>query len=462
MIPAPFRHPAFAGYFGVSRKDITPPDGIYARHWGAARTDIYHGVHHPLTLTAMTFQDAERSQPPLALVSMDFCVWRSPLLEGKSLLDAAAQAGFSSDRTILSLTHTHSAAHISPTLIEFAGGHLIPDYLRQLEQTLEQALCECHDGAQLGIMETHWGNCSLATNRDMRNPEGKGFLVGWNESGETDKTLLIARITRQEDGTPLGILINYACHPTILAWENTKTSPDFLGSMRDVVEAETGAPTVFLQGASGELAPRHQYTGDTNVADRAGRCLGHAVLSTLFEMQTPGQELRFDGSVDSGANLGWWREYPRSQLPSQITTRQFETPLPLLSNLPTVEQLEQEIASCQDPVLQERLQRLLRRQQSLGDANPYPSPHRLWRLGDILLVSTCHEAYSILQKTLRGVASPFPLFVTTLAGDGISSYLPPKQLYSEDIYTVNVTPFAPGCLEQMTENIIQELRAITQ
>jgi len=460
MKPAPFTHPAFAGIFGVSRKDITPPAGIYARHWGAARTNTYRGVHHPLTLTAITFQDPEKSQPPLALVSMDFCVWRSPLLEGKSLMAAANRAGFSPAQTILSLTHSHSAAHISPTLTDFEGGHLIPDYLRQVEQTLELALSECQQNAQLGVMETHQGHCSLATNRDMRDPNGKGFLVGWNESGETDTTLLIGRITRP-DGTHLGTVINYACHPTILAWENTQTSPDFLGGMREVVEKETHAPTLFLQGASGELAPRHQYTSDTAVADRAGQCLGHAVLSTLFEMQKPGKELRFEGAVDSGANLGWWREHSRSQLPTQMIDRQFQTDLPLLSNLPTAAQLEDQIASCQDPVLAERLQRLLRRQQSLGDKDPYPSPHQLWRLGNILLFSTCHEAYSVLQKTLRSIANPLPLFVATLASGGISSYLPPKDLYAEEIYTVKVTPFAPGCLEQMIENAGQEIRSIT-
>jgi hypothetical protein len=460
MSLSPFAHPAFAGYFGLCRKNITPPEGIYARHWGAARTNTYQGVHHPLTLTAITFQDPAKAQPPLALVSLDFCVWRSPLLEGHRLMAAATRAGFPPDRTVLTLTHTHSAAHISPTLEGFEGGHLIPDYLKHVEQTLEQALHECQRNAQLGILETHLGSCSLATNRDLRDPNGKRFLVGWNKAGETDTTLLVGRITRQ-DGAPLGTLINYACHPTILAWENTQTSPDFLGSMREVLEKETGVPSLFLQGASGELAPRHQYTGNTEVADRAGRCLGYAVLSTLFEMQTPGQELHFEGAVESGANLAWWRERPRRQLPEQLIARSFATPLPLLGHLASAAELEEQIDSCRNPVLEERLQRLLRRQQSLGGQDPYPSPHKLWRLGDILLLSICHEAYSILQKNLRNAARPFPLLVATIASDGISSYLPPGPLYDEDIYTVDVTPFARGCLEQVIENATREIRSIT-
>ena len=48
-------------------------------------------------------------------------------------------------------------------------------------------------------------------------------------------------------------MVNYACHPTTLAWENTLISPDFPGAMREVVERATAAPCVFLQGASGDL-----------------------------------------------------------------------------------------------------------------------------------------------------------------------------------------------------------------
>ena len=54
----------------------------------------------------------------------------------------------------------------------------------------------------------------------------------------------------------LGTIVNYACHPTTLAWQNTLISPDYVGALRQAVEEQTGAPCVFLQGASGDLGPR--------------------------------------------------------------------------------------------------------------------------------------------------------------------------------------------------------------
>jgi hypothetical protein len=85
-------------------------------------------------------------------------------------------------------------------------------------------------------------------------------------------------------------------------------SPDYIGMARIIVEAETKAPMLFLQGASGELSPRNQYSGDTALADRNGAMLGHAIMSTLKAMQSPGCGLKWNGIVESGALLGEWNE----------------------------------------------------------------------------------------------------------------------------------------------------------
>src|SRR6202008_789756 len=101
-------------------------------------------------------------------------------------------------------------------------------------------------------------------------------------------------------------VVNYACHPTTLAWDNTLISPDFPGALREVVEQATGAPCVFLQGASGDLGPRQGFVGDTAVADRNGRQPGFAVLAALEALPPPASRFAYTGSVVSGATLGSW------------------------------------------------------------------------------------------------------------------------------------------------------------
>src|SRR3954467_9495155 len=110
--------------------------------------------------------------------------------------------------------------------------------------------------------------------------ENGRIVCGLNQVAPADDTVVVGRVSSAGDGRVLATIVNYACHPTTLAWENTLISPDYIGAMREVVEANTaGALCLFLQGASGELGPAHQYVGDTAVADQHGRRLGYSALA---------------------------------------------------------------------------------------------------------------------------------------------------------------------------------------
>jgi hypothetical protein len=103
------------------------------------------------------------------------------------------------------------------------------------------------------------GRCALGTHRDFW--DGSQFVCGHNPGVPVDDTVVVARVTA-DDGNPIATVVNYACHPTTLAWDNTLISPDYIGAMRELVERETGAPCLFLQGASGEIGPREGFVGD--------------------------------------------------------------------------------------------------------------------------------------------------------------------------------------------------------
>lgn len=56
------------------------------------------------------------------------------------------------------------------------------------------------------------------------------------------------------DGKPLATIVHYACHPTIMAWDNQWFTTDYPGMVRQVVEREAGGTCLFLQGATGAFA----------------------------------------------------------------------------------------------------------------------------------------------------------------------------------------------------------------
>ena len=450
-----FKHPSYKGIIGAARVDITPPIGIYAKNWGAANHDTMEGIHRPLTATALTI--CEEGDEPLVLLSLDLGWWRRRKDEWalrRSLLEALQ---LNAARVIINFTHTHAGPAICPDDADRPGGELINPYLELLSDRVISVTREALESAEPAYLEWGTGRCSLAQNRDFPDPDSDRILCGYNPSGlSPDDTLLVGRVTTIA-GKPLAVIVNYACHPTTLAYDNRLISPDFPGAMREIVEEQTSALCLTLQGASGELAPREQYTADTSIADRHGRELGYAVLSTLEGMLPPASTFEFSGTRESGALLGVWN-YISSDQSHRLEAVQDQIELAIQS-LPTAIQLKNEMDACEDPVIRERLNRKLRIREGIGTGDTTTMPYWVWQVGDAIILGHPNEAYSHLQVELRRAFPDIPVVVMNCA-NGHFGYLPPANLYSENIYPVWQTPFAAGCLERMIERCIDSIEQI--
>lgn len=441
-----YAHASFAGLIGIGREDVTPPVGIYARNWGAAAHDVAEGIHRPLRVTALAFRRST-AELPLVLVALDLGWWRTPQDEWfvrGGLLDAL---GLEPARVMVSLSHTHAGPSICREEADKPGGELIAPYLELVRDRAVAAARRALAACEPSTLAWARGTCDLAQNRDL--PQGRRVVCGFNPFGRADDTLLVGRVTARE-GTLLASVVNYACHPTTLAWENRLISPDFVGALREVVERDTGgAPCLFLQGASGELAPREQYTADTAIADAHGRKVGFSVLAVLEGMLPDRAELEYERVVESGAPLAIWRRTLQS--PSE-TIRATRLPIEVpLKDLASLDEIEAQLRACDDPALSERLRRKLWVRRAVGDGRTTVLPLWLWQLGDALLLGQPAEAYSHLQTALRHRFQDRLLVVMNLTNGCNFGYLPPAELYDQDVYQVWQTPFARGSLERVLE-----------
>jgi hypothetical protein len=447
---------SFRGLIGVARQDITPPVGIYARSWGAATHEVAEGVHRPLTLTCLTIQTSDSNAAPIVLIAADLGWWRSredewslrgPLLEALSL---------DPSRLMICLSHTHAGPSLQRENAFRPGGHLIESYLTHLLDCAIEAARDALKTRRPATLTWKYGKCDLATNRDFLDPSGKRFVCGFNPVVQADDTLLVGRVS-DDDSKVMATLVNYACHPTTLAWDNKLLSPDYVGAMREVVESQSQAPCLFLQGASGELAPAEQYVGDPAIADRHGRRVGFAVLSALEAMPSSGMRLRYQGIVESGAPLAIWQEEP-SPPATEIVADMRIVELPL-KPLPSVAEIEQQWRECNDPVLKERLWRKRQVRKVVGDGTTAAMPLWIWRIGDVFLIGQANEAYSQLQTQLRRQFSPRVIAVMNIV-NGSAGYLPPRELYDSDIYQVWQSPFAAGGLELLIAAAQKSMEAL--
>jgi hypothetical protein len=308
-----------------------------------------------------------------------------------------------------------------------------------------------------GILTWEYGKCTLATNRDYYDKDTNQFFVGYNPDEAADDTLLVGRITGTH-GKIIGTIVNYACHPTTLAWENLKISPDFPGTLRKEMKIHTGAPCLFIQGASGDLAPAQQYSGNVGLAEKHGRQLAYSTLAALENMSSPGNMLVFKETVASGAPLAIWRPEP-VPTDSSMSAEIIRVELPL-KPWPSLSELKKAIKACDDPVLRERLIRKMGVRSSIGDGGNVTVSIWLWRLGDCLIVAQPNEAYALFQQTLRSQCSPVPVIVGNIV-NGHIGYLPPKKLYEADMYSVWQTPFAAGAYEVILQAVLNKINNYT-
>jgi hypothetical protein len=337
---------------GVARRDITPPAGIYHRMWGAATHDRASGVHRPLTATALALSpaDSRDSAAVHVVVAVDHCLlWNNDM---EALLSRAARvASLRSQQIHVAFSHTHAAGLMDPRRADLPGGELIAPYLAKLAEDIGQAAAEAVQKLADATIVYGQGRSSLAHNRDFWDDRSGQFVCGLNPAGASDDTLILARISSNDDHRRLATVVNYACHPTTLAWDNTLVSPDYVGALREVVESATGAPSLFLQGASGDLGPQEGYVGDAAVADRNGRQLGYAALATLESLAPPGTMFEYSGPVVSGATIGTWQHRAISPAESDAkrrwTQRELEINLPYRDDLPSPAETEVARASWQ-------------------------------------------------------------------------------------------------------------------
>ncbi len=218
---------------GAAKIDITPPVGFAL--WGyAARHDAPStGVLDPLLARALVLAVGKTR---LALVSLD--LGRPP--SRHSLDRIRRQVGAAGvEHLFLVASHTHNGPVLEVDDWPAPG----KSYVNQLEEKLiaviSAAARNCRP-ARLGLAARQ---TELNRNRHSRRPDRP-----------VDRELIVAQV---EDlaGKPLALLVNFAAHPTMIDSRDRRLSADYPGALAALVEKETGAVCLFLQGAAGDLSP---------------------------------------------------------------------------------------------------------------------------------------------------------------------------------------------------------------
>ncbi len=247
---------------GLAKVNITPDPRAMAvtlNGYGGRFKKPATDVLDPLYARAMVVRDAAGRE--VALLALDLCFVNS---EVRDLAVQRLEAhGIGEHNLMITTTHTHSGpsaydrrwmvtaimgAFDQRILDQVVGG--IVEAVLTAKQNLQPAVI----GYDVSILEN--------MNRSRRDPAfdvatgGSGSITTNSEKYPTDERLTVFKIETPA-GKPLGALVHFAAHPTVLSPDSMLISADWPGTMNWEIEKHLGhdAVSMFVNGALGDAAP---------------------------------------------------------------------------------------------------------------------------------------------------------------------------------------------------------------
>jgi neutral ceramidase len=247
---------------GAATVDITPPVGYAMWGYGARHDKPSVGVLDPLHARALVLDTGGER---IAIMALD--LGRAPSRQSTAAIEKAVKSQAGVNHVFLVGSHTHHG----PVIEVDTWPNPEHSYVRELEKKLSGVIVEAAKSLQPARLGIASKEVPYNRNRHSKRPEPP-----------VDREFLVLRIDSM-DGKPIAYAVNFAAHPTMYDAKMMKFSADYPGALSELVQKESGAPCLFLQGAAGDMSTNR---GSAPGPVEFGRLLGREVLALASTIQS--------------------------------------------------------------------------------------------------------------------------------------------------------------------------------
>ena len=254
---------------GYGRVCITPDKSVPLNGYGTSTNRMSTEVLNDIYVTCLAMSDGNNRA---LLFSQDLHV--STAVQTPKLRSAlTAEVGIPSSNIFFSATANCSAPDLKSSH-ESISGYYLEFYTAAIIQAAKDALDDLAPATMYststqveGMSYTHHYTMEDGTVEDNYYGFFDRKITG--HAAEADKTMRLVKAERQDK--PAILLVNWQVRPTLNATkETTVISADFIGHLRNKVEADTGMHCVYFTGAFLDISPTSLIESEDHGLDAKG------------------------------------------------------------------------------------------------------------------------------------------------------------------------------------------------
>lgn len=264
-VPTTTQFPDSNLQIGFARMNITPAVSVPLAGYGAAEKRMSTGVADDLFLHCLAMSDGETT----ALLFCQDLLNTTAVLVPKIRAAINAEVPVLGDHIFVAATATYSGPDMKSTHKNIES--YTEQYLAAFVTCAKDALADMAPTAMV-CGSTVVEDLSFIHHYTMEDGTVEDGYYGFfdraitGHAAEPDRNMRMVRARREEK--PDILILNWQCRPTLNGAEDkSQISADFVGHLRNKVEADTGMHCVYFSGSLGDISPTSRIEQENHGLD---------------------------------------------------------------------------------------------------------------------------------------------------------------------------------------------------
>lgn len=426
---------------GTNKVCISPPLGVPLAGF-AARHEAANGIHDDLFARALVLETPEAA---VVFVSVDLLALPGEFIgQVREAIHAATR--LDPDSIMIAATHTHAGPVTITTFFnpdESADSHYMNSLANAIVEAVKRAWSD-RAPARVGVGAGQVAG--VGVNRRSSNQKPVDEQIGIIKVEDTD-------------GHTRAVLINYACHPTVLGPDNLKVTGDFPAFAVKEIEQTLGDGgfAMFVNGTQGNISMGHSselsaigiITPGRTFARAAelGHLLARATQTTLPEIEVDEHPSLKAVTVPVALPL---KPYPKIE-ETQRLLQEAEAKLASLTS--SNGDHTEDVRRARSEHLYASIDNFYARETVLFADGVLPIELQGIRIGDAVFVAVPAEVFVEIGLRIKADAN-YRIFIVGIA-NGYIGYLPTAAAHEVGGYEVVSSKCRPEAEQILIENVLQ-------